>query len=198
MSHIGKYLVPIKTKLGQNDKALLESAQAHDMNAPNFKKYPWPNIWALALKTEWEGFVKLSYEAKVLGLLQYAVFPEELPDDDTFIYEKQEGFVKVEYLEAVKDADKRLVDPIGQWLMWYATQVALTYCKGNKNGTILGLLSEPESIGYYKDTILMEGGSLPDEHQGVTLNAFKFSQCGAEEFCERVIAEYGEPISASS
>lgn len=192
MSYIGKYIVPVITPQQTEVHAVLEPANKQDAETPYFTTFNWPYVWTVNVISEWDGVVKLTYQDKILGLVRYSIIPTEEPDDECFVYEKQPGLVLVGNLEAAKDIEHRLVDPVGKWLMWYVAQVALTYCDGNEKGYVVALVAKPDACDYYRNKIGMNH-ELP-----TTENVFTFSKQGAEQFCGHLIEQYGAPISTDS
>ncbi len=191
LSYIGTYQVSVVRNTGQLDSATLKPAEAKDMLFPSLT-FQWQQIWQQTW-FGWEGIVKLTYDNHSMGLMQFAIQPEAEPEDDQLIPVKQPGFLEVIFLEAVKNTEERLIDPIGKWLLWYAVQVAFEYCEGSRNGSILGLLSKPEACSYYGDKIGMEYGNFTITPQGSNTTPFKFNREQAEQFCEQLYAEYGYP-----
>jgi hypothetical protein len=196
LSYIGTWRVPVIRQKFQTDTATLCPAAFVDMSSPYFD-FQWGQIWQNTC-FGWEGIVKLSYESRVLGLIQFSIQPEQEPENDQFIPTKQPGFLEVRYLEACQNNEDRLVDPIGKWLIWYAVQIAFHYCEGSKNGSILVLFSIPKACDYYRNQVQMEYESFTTLQQGIETTPFKFTKEGAESYCERLYEEYGRPSKISS
>jgi hypothetical protein len=196
LSYIGEWRVPVVHQKSQIDNAIVGPADAVDMSSSYFH-FQWEQIWQ---KTcfGWEGIVKLIHEDNVLGLMQFALQPDQEPEDDQFIPVKQPGFLEVVYLEACKDREARLIDPIGKWLLWYAVQVAFRYCEGSSNGAILGLFSSSDACNFYQEKVKMERGGFSTSQQGIETTPFKFTKEGAEDFCEQLYNEYGNPVPITS
>jgi hypothetical protein len=196
LSYIGTWRVPVIRQKLQADIAILGPAESIDMSAPYFH-FHWEQIWHKTL-FGWEGIVKLTHEERVLGLMQFALQPDQEPEDDQFIPIKQPGFLEVVYLEACQGTEDRLIDPVGKWLLWYAVQIAFRYCEGSSNGSILGLFSRSEACDYYRNQLQMEYGSFTTLQQSIETTPFKFTRARAEDYCERLYREYGKPVEISS
>jgi transcriptional regulator with XRE-family HTH domain len=147
----------------------------------------WQRFWN---KADWdcECIVKLTFRGKILGLIHFALYP--YPPVNNI----------AEYLEILhiecKDQRNRLITPVGFWLIWYATEIALEYCQGNSSGSIVELDALEEAIYYYRDKVMMEEIGWTTIAPGEEGYAFKFSQSSAQQFCQRIEIKYGIPRSS--
>jgi hypothetical protein len=170
--------------------AYLEPANEGDM--PSIKStgwtFDWRGFWA---KTDFgcEAIVKFSCQREVLGLIRFGLYPYPSPGDAP-------EYLEILHLEYVP-RDRRLVNPVGFWLIWYALKIGLKYCVGDDDGILIRLDSVEEAISYYRDKVKMDGLGWTDITAGEQGYAFKFSKQGAEEFCTRLEQYYGSPVLLS-
>lgn len=184
MTSIGSYHVPVKTLATGIELALVTPAALDDL--PTDWAFDWPGLWR-ATDFECQNIVKLAYESQVWGLVRYGLY----------CYPGPPSFLEIEQLESNPgnqgEATNRLIEPVGKWLIWYATQVGLRFCSGND--TLISLVSLEKAVAYYRDKVRMKylGPTRisPDEDG----YAFKFSCTEAEEFCWNQQFECGIPIS---
>jgi hypothetical protein len=176
--------------LGQTEAfldAYLEPASEGDMPSINSTDwtFDWRSFWT---KTDFgcEAIVKLSYQGEVLGLIRFGLYPYPFPGDAP-------EYLEILHLECVP-RDRRLVNPVGFWLIWYALKIGLKYCVGDDDGILVRLDSVEEAIPYYRDKVKMEGLGWTDIAPGEQGYAFKFTKEGAEEFCRRLQQAYGFPV----
>jgi hypothetical protein len=142
----------------------------------------WLNFWEYA---DWdcEGIVKLTLENNILGLIHFALYPYP------FLNNKPE-YLEILHIECLT-GDKRLVNPVGFWLIWYVCQIAINNCQGdNKEGIIL-LDALEQAIGYYRDKVMMESIGWKTIAPGEEGYAFRFTQKSAKKFCTRIQRKYG-------
>lgn len=178
------YKVKVKDKLGIILNAYLEPANEEDMlylSTPDFT-FAWNEFWQNS-SFDCEAIIKLSYKGVVLGLIRFGLypFPSYTPD-----------YLEVLHLQCVPKA-RRLVNPVGFWLLWYAAQIAFNYCVSETDGTLLRLDSLENAIPYYRDKVKMEELGWTDIAPGKTGYAFRFTKETAKGFCTRVEQEYGCP-----
>lgn len=180
---IGAYKVHVKTPTVTSALARLEPAEEADMPTSSQWSFNWKELWK---RTDFENqyIIKLSYNNILLGLLRYDV------------YSNEEGIpygVEILQLESVSK-QTALVAPVGKWLVWYATQVALTFCFFDKyDETLVNLDSLEDAISYYKDIIEMKPLGWVTIAPGEDGYAFEFDVTGARYFCERQKTRYGYP-----
>jgi len=116
-----------------------------------------PNNWSFAWSEFWQNtdfdcqnIIKLVYNDEVWGLVQYGLYP----------YPDPPKFIEVEHLEANPQSrgeiENRLIEPIGKWLIWYATKVGLRYCQGKEHDPLVVLVALEQAILYYRDKVQME------------------------------------------
>ena len=177
--------------LGQQTRAdldaYLEPANEDDMPSLTSSGwiFDWKGFWT---KTDFEceAIIKLSYQRKVLGLIRFGLYPYPFPTDNA------PDYLEILHLQCVS-RDRRQVNPVGFWLIWYALKIGLKYCVGDDDGTLVRLDSVEEAIPYYRDKVKMEGLGWTDIAPGEQGYAFKFTKQGAEEFCGRLEQCYGFP-----
>ena len=182
------YRVKVIDNLGLETYAYLEPAQQEDMpsiSSPDFT-FAWSDFWKIS-DFDCEAIIKLSYEGKVLGLIRFGLYPYRFPGEYTPEY------IEVSHLQYISK-EKRLVNPVGFWLLWYAAQIGFNYCKGETDGTLLRLDSLDDAIPYYRDKVKMEGLRWINISPGEEGYAFRFTQERAKEFCTRIEQKYGYPV----
>jgi hypothetical protein len=145
----------------------------------------WLHFWS-RLDSDCEAIVKLVADGKIQGLIHFALYPYPVQDD-------RPEYLEIIHIEAAKPPN-RIVNPVGLYLIWYATKISLiANCVGNESGSIVELDSLEIAIDYYRDRVRMEGKGWitigPDEDG----YAFRFSQAQAIEFCNRIEQQYGIP-----
>lgn len=180
------YKVKVLNKLGMELDAILEPAQEKDMPpmSPPDWTFDWRNFWR---DTDFNcaAIIKLSMRGEVLGLIRFALYPYRFSGNAP-------EYLEILHLQCVSK-ERRLVNPVGFWLLWYAVQIGLKYCVDN-NGRLIILDSLEDAIPYYRDKVNMEGLGWTDIAPGEPGYAFRFTKEGAREFCSRVEQEYGCPI----
>lgn len=154
-------------------------------NSSNSWNCNWQGFWD---KADWdcEAIVLLKFENNILGLIHFGIYPYP---SDTY-----PEFVYIDHLECLKK-ENREVTPVGSWLIWYATKIAIQFCQGNDDGDFLLLDSVDESITYYRNIVKMEGKGWTTIAPGEEGYAFKFTQSSAKQFCQRIENEFGIPRS---
>ncbi|MDF5721366.1 MAG: hypothetical protein PUP91_12990 [Rhizonema sp. PD37] len=160
--------------------AILEPALEEDM--PDNWTFIWREIWSKT-NFEYQKIIKFSYQGSILGLIRYAVYLSE--NDIPYLLE-------VLHLESVP-TNKKLVEPIGKWLLWYAIRTGLKFCTPEENGALISLDSVEDAIAYYRDIIKMEAIGWVTIAPGEDGYAFQFTVAGARDFCERQTSTYALP-----
>lgn len=181
------YKVKVIDNSGIKLDAYLEPAKEEDMpsmSLPDFT-FAWREFWQNS-DFGCEAIIKLSYDGKVLGLMRFGLYPYSLVGDPA-------EYIEVLHFQCVSK-HRRFVNPVGFWLLWYATQIGFNYCVGEADGTLLKLDSLEDAIPYYRDKVNMEGLGWTNIAPGETGYAFKFTKERAKEFCTRVEQEYGYPV----
>ncbi len=147
----------------------------------------WQRFWQ---KADWdcECIIKLSWKGQILGLIHFALYPYP-PTNNLAEY------VEILHIESCRIQD-RDITPVGFWLIWYATKIALYYCEGNSFGSILELDAIEDAIDYYRDKVKMEEMGWTTIAPGEEGYAFKFSQTSAKKYCNRISTKYGMPRSS--
>ncbi len=183
---IERYSVPVFDTSGNAVFAILEKAQKLDMSV--FKtengKCDWECFWQDA-DFNCEAIIKITYLQTILGLIRFGLYPYPTDEEPEFIY--------VSHVECV-ETEKRLVNPVGFWLFWHVTQIALGFCSGDRKGTILFLDSVEDAIDYYRDKVMMEGIGWVSSVPGEDYYAFRFTKEQGEAFCNRVEGNYGSAV----
>lgn len=178
------YSVNVLNQEGVKVIAQLEQVQKKDIQSLTNKDWRC-NCQGFWNQADWdcEAIIKLTFDEEVLGLIHFALYPfpalNNIPD-----------YVEILHIECLNQP-KRLVNPVGFWLIWYATKVALKYCQGNSEGELLVLDAVEDAIDYYRDKVKMEEigwTTIAPREDGY---AFKFTQNSAQEFCQRIEITYG-------
>ncbi|MBD2083529.1 hypothetical protein NDI49_05145 [Trichocoleus sp. ST-U3] len=186
---IGSYRVRVLTQAAGEQEAVISPARMEDM--PNNWTFSWQELWQ---RTDFEvqNIVKLVYEEQVWGLIRYGVN----------LYADSPETLEIEHLEANPISRgklaNRLIEPIGKWLIWYATQVSLRYCSGGGSDTPIFLVSLDSAFDYYRDIIEMQYVGAKSIAPGDDGYVFKFSRDNAAAFCRRHERQWGIPASVDS
>ena len=185
MVDISSYQVQITTKTDGEQEAILSPATAIDMQS-NWT-CSWQDIWQYT-EFDRENIIKLEYQQQVWGLMKYSLYP----------YPGSPEALEIEHLEAHPasrgEESNRYLEPIGKWLIWYATQIGLRYCSGGVSDTLIFLKSVDSAFDYYRDTIEMDYVGATNLAPGEDGYVFKFSREQAAEFCRRQEQEWRSPI----
>lgn len=182
------YLVPILTRSGKQNASLL-TARKQDM--PINWDFAWSELWEQT-DFDCQNIIKLVYADQIFGLIRYGVYP--------YPYQDKPLYLEIEQVETNPvsrgKTDDRIIQPIGKWLIWYATKVSLQECTGTPNSTLVVLTAKDREslLEYYRDTIQMEY-LMPDTiAPGEEGHVFTFSREAAEAFCTRQEQQSGVPI----
>lgn len=139
-----------------------------------------------------QNIVKLVYEEQVWGLVRYGLYP----------YPGTPRFLEIEQLEANPasrgEAALRLIEPIGKWLIWYATQVGLQSCEGEANDTLIALESLESAFLYYRDIVQMQYLGPTTIAPGEDGYVFRFTRKEAAAFCRRQENQWGASTPLNS
>ena len=170
---------------GKQTVAVLTPCEEVDILSLNSNSWDcnWQGFWNNA---DWdcEAIIKLLFQNSILGLIHFGVYPYPSDNYPEFVY--------ISHLECLK-TQKREVSPVGTWLIWYATKIAIQFCQGNGYDGLVQLDSVIDSISYYRDIVKMEEKGWTTIAPGEEGYAFKFTQSSAKEFCQRVENEFGIP-----
>jgi hypothetical protein len=184
MTAIGSIQVSIQTREMGQKTAVLTPATIEDI--PNNWSFAWQRLWQVT-DLDCQNIIKLLYDQQVWGFVRYGLYP----------YPGQPKFIEIEHLEANPISrgidDNRLIVPIGQWLIWYATQVGLKYCSVDFDDPLVVLVSLEEALCYYRDTIGMEFLGATTIAPGEDGYAFRFNKREAISFCSRIERQWGKP-----
>ena len=183
------YVNVINQQDGEKVTACLSPCEETDILSLNLNDWNcnWQGFWNQA---DWdcECIVKLTFRGEIFGLIHFALYP--YPPVNNI----------AEYLEILhiecKNQPNRLITPVGFWLIWYATKIALEYCQGNSSESIVELDAVEDAIDYYRDKVMMEEIGWTTIAPGEEGYAFKFSQSSAQQFCQRIEIKYGIPRSS--
>lgn len=181
MVDIGAFFVPVRSKISPQSLAVVERAGTNDM--PSNWSCSWTRFWE---RTDFdcERIIKLSFEDQLLGLLRYGLYP----------YPGSPVFLEVTNLETTPT--NRMAEPVGRWLLWYATQTALRFCSATDNQALVFLVSLSSAVRYYEEKVQMELLEPVTIAPGEDGYAFRFSRTAAQDFCRRHQQLWGLPIPA--
>jgi hypothetical protein len=185
---IGIYDVPVLISNSTLTLARLEPAKREDMPVFGTWCFDWRYIWDNT-EFDYQSIIKISYNNSIMGLIRYAAYPD-IDTDEPYLLE-------ILHLETVPKKLK-LVEPLGKWLIWYAVEVALIFCKPKLNEPLIYLDSVEEAIAYYKDIIKMEPLGWVTLAPGEEGYAFRFIKLGAEGFSMSQKRLYGHPARIDS
>ncbi len=183
MTKLTEYEINIKTPIGIKQGFILE-ANLEDM--PKNWDFNWLYIWNLT-DFDVQNIVKLVYENEIYGLVRYTKYEtEDIP------------LIEIEHIEANPRSrhglDLRLVDPIGKWLIWYVSNIAIQNENIDDSETVIVLSSNSSAVDYYHDIIKMEylGNSYRStgDDDGY---AFRFTRKHAKSFCSNQERNWGKP-----
>ena len=183
MTQIGSYLVPVRIQGAEIEKAIIAPATVDDL--PYDWTCNWPELWK---KTDFDlqNIVKLVYNQQLWGLVKYGLYP----------YPGQPEILEIENLEAnpisTGQQAKRLISPIGKWLIWYGVQVGLRNCSALVSNPLVVLIALDSAFDYYRDIIGMEYVGPMTIAPGEDGYAFKFNRENAVAFCTRQEREWGK------
>lgn len=194
MISIGSYLVPTVTSDGNIARALLSQAAKQDMCNSSFG-FSWSYLWDIS-NFDWGNIIKISYKDRTLGLVRYELQPQPEVEDPQEIASLQHQLVNILHLEAIS-GQHRVMEPLGKWLIWYATRVGLQYCSGTSTGALIALTALPQAELYYRNKIQMEFLDKVIMPSGEYGYAFRFSSVRAKDFCKRHEEQYGFPRKVS-
>lgn len=186
MTTIGSYQVNVTIESVGQQLALLSPAKKQDM--PTNWTFNWRVLWENT-DFECQNIIKLSYGNQVWGLIKYGVYP----------YPGEPSFVEIEQLEANPTSrgglEKRFIEPIGKWLIWYAVKVGIQFCLILPETPLIILVSLNDAVSYYRDKIQMEYLGTATIAPGEDGYAFRFFQREAINFCQQHESIYGVPES---
>jgi hypothetical protein len=146
LTTIGSYQVKVLIESNTEEVAFISPATIDDM--PTNWSCNWLNI---CNETAFycQNIVKLVYRNKIWGLIKYSLYPYTYPDLNPPIY------LEINNLEAHPtsrgDVATRLIEPIGKWLIWYATKVAFKFCQVTPVESFVWLESLDKAVPYYRD-----------------------------------------------
>lgn len=184
MTIIGSYQVKVIIESSFEETALITSAQKKDM--PKNWSFDWLSLWRNT-NFDCQNIVKLVYQNKVWGLIRYGLYP----------YPGSPKFLEIEQLEANPmsrgEDTERFIEPIGKWLIWYATRVGLKFCHIKANEPLVVLVALDTALSYYNDKIEMEYLGPTTIAPGEDGYAFRFSKKAAIAFCKKQVSLRGVP-----
>ena len=181
--NIGQVKVPITLNSNsKNDYAILMPINQSDEPITGNWSFPWEDEIRKSAKSEKRILVKLEYEKKMLGLVNY-------------IIGESRNTLVIEHLEAKQNVKDRLVEPIGKWLLWYCYKVGIDFGLGSdvEDTPLIFLFSKPKAFNYYKEKIGMTYKTSTRLEQG-EVYAFTDSRKRAKEYIQSLIAQYGQPL----
>ncbi|WP_334863187.1 hypothetical protein [Nostoc sp.] len=111
---------------------MLSPAKKNEM--PTNWSFNWLNLWQNT-DFECQNIVKLVYKGKVWGLVRYGLYP----------YPGSPKFLEIEQIEAHPtsrgEGAERFMEPIGKWLIWYASKVGLELCQTETDKPLVVLVA---------------------------------------------------------
>ncbi|WP_414553098.1 hypothetical protein [Anabaena sp. CCY 0017] len=167
--------------------AILEPAQKEDMPVSGEWKFAWQKFWD-EIDFENQGIVKITYDGILSGLIRFAVYSNE--NGVPYLLE-------VLHLECLPQ-NKRLIEPLGRWLLWYVVQIGLTLSTVSKDDPLILLDSVEDAIEYYRDVVQMEPLGWTTLAPGEDGYAFQFTLNCAKAFCQTQTNCYGYPTKIKS
>lgn len=181
---IGSYQVQVFTPIMGQQDAIITPAILEDM--PNKWSFYWQELWQRT-DFKYQSIIKLVYNNQIWGLVRYSVyldpnFPETVEIDQ----------IETNPISRGEEA-KRLIEPVGKWLIWYTIQVALRYCSVDINNVLVFLVALDSAVDYYRDIIQMEFIGATNIAPGEDGYAFKFSRVNAKSFIRRHERKWGVP-----
>ncbi|BAZ15741.1 hypothetical protein NIES4071_76130 [Calothrix sp. NIES-4071] len=186
MTTIGSYQVNVQIESTQRQLALLSSATEQDM--PTNWTFHWHRLWENT-DFECQNIVKLSYGNQIWGLVKYGIYP----------YPGEPRYIEIEQLEANPisrgSLEKRFIEPVGKWLIWYAIQVGMKFCVTQPGVPLVVLVSLDDAVSYYRDKIQMEYLGTATIAPGEDGFGFRFFHQEAIEFCQKHQSTWGVPES---
>lgn len=144
----------------------------------------WPEFWT-QLDPACDDIIKLSYEGETQGLVKIGLYPFPFTGNPP-----RPEYVEIGHLETASKKT-RPVNPVGFWLIWYAARIALKYCTGDCEDSVLKLDAYKEYLEYYRDKIgmdLLGEVTIAPEEEGYAL---RFTRSRAAEFYARMGDEFG-------
>lgn len=174
--------VNIQNRYGRNESAIISKAKLEDM--PTDWRCNWVRIFENTQEEYYERIVKMEYKSSAIALMKFSLY---------FNAPEQVEVVEINNLEALPKG-KRIVDPVGRWLIWYASNIALQYCPQDPSSQILFLSSLEDAFSFYKDKIMMEYIEPVTLGPGEDGYAFRFNRANAYRFCEKQEKTYGCPV----
>jgi hypothetical protein len=181
--NIGQVKAPITlSSSSRKDYAVLMPINDSDKPITGNWLFPWEDEIRKSSQSEKRILIKLEYEKKVLGLVNYIVG-------------ESRNTLVIEHLETKQNVKDRLVEPIGKWLLWYCYKVGIKFCLGKdlENKPLIFLFSKPKASNYYKEKIGMTYKNSIRLEQG-EVYAFTDSRSRAQEYIESLITQYGQPL----
>ncbi|MFZ4727461.1 MAG: hypothetical protein ACOYMQ_02215, partial [Pseudanabaena sp.] len=104
--NIGQVKAPITlSSSSRKDYAVLMPINDSDKPITGNWLFPWEDEIRKSSQSEKRILIKLEYEKKVLGLVNYIVG-------------ESRNTLVIEHLETKQNVKDRLVEPIGKWLLW--------------------------------------------------------------------------------
>lgn len=159
---------------------------------PSALGFPWSHILSIT-DPDWQQVVKISYDGSVEGLIRYEMQPQPEVDHPDDIQGLDHQLLNILHLETVQGT-ARIIEPLGQWLIWHAAKVALQYCSGTRTGIFLGLVAIPSARAYYIDKVGMSYDGFTKFPDGSDGYAFSFNQQQAIDFCRKHEGRHGQPV----
>lgn len=179
-----KYDVNVFNRIENKVIASIHEASKTDILSLNDRDWScnWQRFWEDA---DWdcEGIIKLTFQEKILGLIHIALYPYPYPNN-------QPEYLEILHIECL-NKKKREVNPVGFWLIWYVTKIALSYCTGNLEGEIVVLDALEVAIDYYQNKVKMEEIGWTTTAPGEDAYAFMFKEDSAKKYCQRIESQYG-------
>lgn len=194
MPNIGTIQVHV-TAEDNSGNSIVSIAQLAPATEQDIPSEGWRCSWGDILEEtdpDCQGFVKMEFEGEVFGLIRYGLYP----------YPGTPGFLEIENVEANPSSiiyangspvvRERLVKPVGSWLIWYATKVALHLVTADQDVLVV-LVAKEHAVDFYRNVIKMNYQGATNIAPGEDGYVFTLSREQAECFCSEQEVKYGLP-----
>ena len=190
------YVVSVKSADGKTIDAFVGPAYETDM--PIDWTFDWPYIWK---RTDFgiQSIIKLSVAGNLWGLVKYGLYAgKDSEDPEIMVVEQLETHPSRDPTRSVfrkppPPAPAPYIKPVGQWLMWYACEIALESCILGDDKPLVVLSATTSAVDYYIDIIGMTMSDVGPSTYGEDSYGFSFDADQAEDFCALRRLASGKP-----